>query len=305
MTLLLLNKTRSSVDFIISRFSRLYPAYWTALIFSYMFVWFFAPSEMILPSSPSLSDFFFNFTLLQGWFNVQYVVGAHWTLSLEITFYAIMFLLLITGTIKKHIDLFCMMWLLIEVIAKYLEVNGVSLNAIANNHLLLNFAHVFIVGMMFYQMWSRGQSLLRYLIIGGCIATQLFIFDTSLDKIVGGVYIHHGSDAPILCGLALLFTLFINNKLTFIINKPLVFLGTISYCLYLIHEYIGYVVIYVLETHYRLHSLFAILTAITLSVSLAILMTFYIELPALRFIRNQKRKVFPNLFNKIVSYTTS
>jgi peptidoglycan/LPS O-acetylase OafA/YrhL len=88
----------------------------------------------------------------------------------------------------------------------------------------------------------------------------------------------------------MIFYLFVTDRLSYIKLNPLIFLGTISYCLYLIHQNIGYVIIRSLY-EYNVNPVFSIFVALGLSLALAVLMTFYIERPARVFLKNNYMKI--------------
>jgi peptidoglycan/LPS O-acetylase OafA/YrhL len=79
----------------------------------------------------------------------------------------------------------------------------------------------------------------------------------------------------------ILFLLFIKNKLNFIANKKTIFLGKISFALYLIHQFVSlkYLIPYTseyLKLNFWFSSLFIVLPIVII---LATLITFYIEIP--------------------------
>ena len=76
-----------------------------------------------------------------------------------------------------------------------------------------------------------------------------------------------------------IFILFLNNKLTFLNNKILIFLGSISYSFYLIHQEVGYILInklYILMNSVILSIIFAL----SITIIIAYLMYQYIEKPS-------------------------
>ena len=84
-----LEKTAKPFDFIVSRFSRLYPAYWAVILFNLI---------LISPIDPR--QFILNATMLSPWLHSKYVCGAFWTLSVELAFYICILFLFITRTLK-------------------------------------------------------------------------------------------------------------------------------------------------------------------------------------------------------------
>ena len=83
--------------------------------------------------------------------------------------------------------------------------------------------------------------------------------------------------------------LFVYGKLSFIIHKPLLFLGQISYPLYLIHENVGVGIIYWLKKVSNFQLFFLPITLIFV-ILISYLISTFIERPALRFIRNKMLK---------------
>lgn len=82
-----------SSDFAISRVTRLYPAYWVALILSLV-----VSLAFTVPHEPmTWTDRLLNFSMVQRWFLVPNLDGVYWTLAIEMQFYVMVFgLLLLT-----------------------------------------------------------------------------------------------------------------------------------------------------------------------------------------------------------------
>ena len=81
--------TKPISTFLVRRFSRLYPTYWIAVIFS---------AFMVSPS-PSLQQILYNLSMFQKAFGVIDVSGVFWTLFLEIIFYGLVVCLLMVGSV--------------------------------------------------------------------------------------------------------------------------------------------------------------------------------------------------------------
>jgi peptidoglycan/LPS O-acetylase OafA/YrhL len=134
------------------------------------------------------------------------------------------------------------------------------------------YANLFIVGMMFYKIQKEGFSPKRYAIITFCILVYRLQ--------------HFWWETLILILFILLFHFMLRGSLAFINQKPLIFMGTISYTLYLVHQNIGYIII---RTLYKLgiNPNTSIFIAIAFSLLLASTITFLIEQPMLRLIKEQ------------------
>jgi peptidoglycan/LPS O-acetylase OafA/YrhL len=91
-----------------------------------------------------------------------------------------------------------------------------------------------------------------------------------------------------------LFYLFVGGRLSWIAVRPLVYLGTISYSLYLIHGCIGSACIPRLPGLWRWPAL-TMAVPLLLSLVAAAMITHGIEQPALRLIRNRYKSWRPQL----------
>src|SRR5438874_397792 len=77
-------------DFVWARFSRLYPAYWAAVVLTFTVL-----SVFPLPGrQPGLARGIVNLTMLQGFVGVGHVDSVYWTLQVELRFYGVILTLL-------------------------------------------------------------------------------------------------------------------------------------------------------------------------------------------------------------------
>ena len=260
-----------NLDFVVGRFSRLYPAYWTAVLLTFTVVRLAGlPGKQI-----SFGSVLLNLTMFQQFLHVSHVDGVYWTLELELSFYIIMFTLHKLRLLKS-INSVAIGWLLLMVIAAVLEKHAfLAVSPNIKTFLLLNYANVFITGIMLYKIYEEGASIKRYAIIIACVLVY------KID--------HSWSDIVVFAAFVLVFRLISLGRFKFIRVKPLIFLGTISYTLYLVHQNIGYVVIRMLYK-YEINPNVSILVAIATSITLASVITFLVEKPTLRLIRSQYRK---------------
>ncbi len=266
MTLL---KTRTGLDFIVSRFSRIFPVFWVAVLLTQTVVWL----NPLPIYTVSWRDAVINLTMLAGPLGFRWVDNVYWTLVIELMFYVIMLLLFLVGMLR-HIEKIVLPWLILEISADVASrwMHHPIPQAIAVLF-LLKYAHLFLAGILFYLIRFEGVTLSRQLLLGGCLATQFII-----KGLWGGLY-----------GV-LFFTLFYLlalNRLSWIAARPLVFLGGISYSLYLVHQNIGFVIMRTLSGEHRI---FQITVALVVALMLATLLTYLIEQPALRVIRSIYKK---------------
>lgn len=264
-----LDKTKNAKDFLVSRFSRLYPAYWASIIITVT-----VTTLLEVPFQEgifSVKQVIVNFTMFQFWFKIKDVDGAYWTLAIELTFYIIMLLVFLFKKLN-YIIWICLIWLVLSVCFAAFEIPlGNYIKAI----LILRFAPLFVGGIVFYLLKNKPMDIFLHILILLSLCTEYYLL-YQLD-----------SDGLVYCIISffyVIFYLFIYDKLGFISNKFLVFLGSISYSLYLIHENIGFGIIYWLKKIADIQ-LFYLPISIVLVISLASFITFYIERPALKWIR--------------------
>ena len=92
-----LHKTDRPLDFLVSRFSRLYPAYWFAIILTYTAVNIFGLPDRQVDINVALA----NSLMFHEYLNVSHVDGVYWTLTVEITFYLLIFLICLIFKFKR------------------------------------------------------------------------------------------------------------------------------------------------------------------------------------------------------------
>lgn len=267
---LTLNRTEKYQDFLVSRFSRLFPVYWFAVIFTYGVVSIFGlPGE-----ERTFTEFLINFTMIQEFFGVKDVDGVYWTLRYELIFYCIMLAIFLTGKIK-NIEIICAAWLSLQFGAYAIEHFTGYFPWKVKQFLLLEYCNLFIAGCVFNRIFADGFNWQRILLLLAALAAQYLVRDPLSTIAVGTFFV--------------LFSLFCAGKLHFISFRPLIYLGTISYSLYLIHQNVSYVIFRELyELHVPQLAIFAISFCVVVAV--AHFMTYYVERPALQLIRRMYRK---------------
>jgi len=134
----------------------------------------------------------------------------------------------------------------------------------------MGYIPLFAAGICFYKFWKGIEHKLTWLLL---IVSLIALYtEYSADKFLIFVVYY------------VLFYLVIYQKIKILASKPLVFLGVISYALYLIHQNIGYIII---NEGYSmgLHPIVSLIIAFSVSIILATLLTKYIEKPSLIFLK--------------------
>jgi peptidoglycan/LPS O-acetylase OafA/YrhL len=262
-------------SFGIFRFARLYPAYWVAVIATFVVLSIFD----LWPHSPvSTGDAALNLTMLQEFFGRPNVDGAYWTLRVEMLFYALIWLAL-TLRVLRHVEWIVAMmlgvtagWVVLDRAGAFdanraTEVIGTMLhNAIALGHLPF-----FIAGMVLCRCWRDGVTPARIALIVASIV---------ITAAVSGVLV-----AEVQAVFVVATALAAYGALPLLRSRLFSFFGWVSYSLYLLHQYIGYVVIHQLEAR-GISATVAIVIAGIVVLVLATALSRWIEYPGQQAIRS-------------------
>lgn len=252
-----INRMKDIKAFAISRFSRLYPAFWVALFLSFIFTQFLGPSDRAV----GFKTFFLNFSMIQEYLGFAHVDNVYWTLSIELAFYFWMGVLLFTRQVR-NIHYF----LIVAVIASF-WVN--DLPNIIRQLFIIKYISLFAAGISFYQLSSKSGSKTTYLVL---VLSLVSIFLN-----------YHLINAFIISIFYAVFWL-MSGKDDYSPNRVLVYLGSISYSLYLVHQNIGYGIIQQ-SYSYGVPPYISIALALAFSLLLAHLITSFVEKPSLKFLR--------------------
>lgn len=258
------NNLKSSRDFLISRFARLYPAYWTAIIITFLIV-----TLLGLPGREvSIGKFLGNFLMFHGYFNIPDVDGVYWTLKIELTFYLWILVLFFLNLIQ-HINFF-ILGTLIFILAIY-SFPLFEIPKIVEELLFMKWFAFFSIGISLFQIINRKLSLILYI--------NLFL------ALLNTIFIHSLKNFFIYCLITSILFLAIKGYKKFLKHRVFLFFGSISYVLYLLHQNIGYVLINY-GYKYQIHPLFSIIIALTVSLCLSYFIHTLIERPVGKKIKN-------------------
>lgn len=268
-----LERTHRGLDFAVSRLSRLYPAYWAAMLMTTMAVYFSGIPQLQV----TIKDFFGNLIMLPIGFEM--VDTVYWTLIVELFFYFVM-LLLFYGRLLNNIKTVLLVWVVMSILFPLLERQYELTRFIIYRKFqaifIFDYVQLFGLGIILYLRRKSGRfNKLDFAIITICLLKQ-FLVDT---YVVG----------LLILSFVIYIYLLVINRLTRLNIKPLIFLGTISYPLYLIHRKIGFALIWHLQNS-GLNIHLAILVTTICILVLATILTFAIEQPVMKGIRRWWRE---------------
>jgi len=224
---------KSPQDFLVSRISRLYPAYWLTVILSFIVVYFVDPAGVNAPK-PTFQLLVYNLTMLQNFFGKESINPVFWTLTFEISFY---FLILIIAGLRlwKNLLLIVAAWLLYSLIA------GLHSADTPFAYLLIpKYSCCFIAGMLFYMIRINYTNRWKiYTLLLACFI--LNVRNDLLIRVEVGNLSHNpsGIKGPVMLVAVTAFYLFFflssNGRLSRLNFKLFSQLGALTYPLYLLH----------------------------------------------------------------------
>lgn len=273
-----LDRSRSLFDFAVGRLSRLYPAFWVAVFVTYGVVKLCGlPGQEV-----SVHDALLNLTMLPRLYRVEFVDGVYWSLEPELYFYLCMAALFLLGCLR-HVRPMLALWLLAAAFA-HLVLGHLPETAMLY-HLVgklkaatnLEYIHLFAIGMIFYDVHRR---------TGTWTKGHLALLAASLGLEFWFAKIPEACVTTALAGLLFLAT---TGRMPFLNWRPLLWLGFISYPLYLTHQEIGYILLAKLDAS-GWNPYFATAAATVLSLGIAALISYGIEHPVMRAIRDAVKK---------------
>lgn len=221
-------------DFVSSRISRLYPAYWVCVLLTAAVLlidgarWFRA------------SDVLVNLTMLQEAFGIQHIDGVYWTLWVEMRFYALIAVFILVGMTERRIIAFAVAWPLLGAIAEKTHLDFLAYV------LVWQHAALFAGGMLLYLISRQGHSVLRWLALG---FVTLMSFATSVPEAAERILGTTGAGVPSAAAILAVVLSFLAvaavtiTPLRRVSWRWLTIAGALTYPLYLVHEQIGWVVI--------------------------------------------------------------
>ncbi len=236
-------------EFVASRASRLYPAFWVAVTLT-------ALVEILMQDSRftvTLGQYLANMTMLSQFTKYEFIDGAYWSLAVEIQFYVMVYITIKLGLIKKP-ELLLVAWMLVATVYAIHTIH------IANIILAAKYASLFTAGIIYYLVHQSGWNTRRALLL--------------LWSYVITIKVHGGNQvdlAIILSTFYAVFYLISAGKLSVRRNVFVVWAGLLTYPLYVLHQNIGYLLI---ESgalrHIDLHVRVLIVVALIILVAVAI-----------------------------------
>jgi peptidoglycan/LPS O-acetylase OafA/YrhL len=266
-------KGQAAGRFVASRISRLFPAFWVAIIITSAVIYFVDAHEYLLKWWQVLM----NFTMMNHLFGIPAVDGSYWSLYVELHFYFLIWLLILFGQQQREL-FWITLWLLIVAAWQCYPVWKVEL------FLAARYAPFFVAGALICRIRTDGLSWKLSIL-------YFLAWILSLNIMVGvspAVSLESGESRVIIAALITFqFILMAGVGLGFFssIKGPVVaILGALTYPLYLLHEVVGWVVLSRLPP--KLHGLYGVMMVACLMILVAWMINYLVERPVGPWLRS-------------------
>lgn len=272
-----IERTANLKRFGIHRLARIYPAYLACAVLSFITI---RLAHFNVPGLTPLA-IAWNATMLTGLTGTQAIDPSYWTLSYEIVFYvsAAVAWSWLAGA-KRRMELPCLAWLAVSLIGHWVAW-------VPQHHRLMvvlnvEYANLFVLGMMLYYLSQGSRTRLTRPTLLGALLMALFPPEYNSGHLPQPIYI------ALVLGICGAIWVVARTGGNFLDIRPLVFLGDLSYSLYLIHQMVGFALIGML-LRAGLGTNAAILLTIFAVVGLAYCLRRLVERPAERWIKDLAR----------------
>ena len=267
---------RSIKDFAFARAIRIFPSYWAVILLN-VFLLSYLP---LFHWQLSAGEIWANLSTMPRLFGYENFEPVTWTLQIEMLFYATLVIMMMCGAFKNMLkSLMIMVTTCLVFCLSASAINSAFPNSflsrplwIIENVCYMRNMPLFAMGMLLNEIKNkRGNIKLN---IAGIIYFGVVFQAIDLRD-------HNPAATALLFGL---LTACAWGKVPPLRFKPLLFISTISYTLYLFHNNIGSMLIYSLE-EMGTGPLAAVIIATVLSIAVGTATTIWFEQPLTKFLR--------------------
>lgn len=264
--------------FIAHRFIRLFPTFWLSVILTYSVVSMFGlPGREV-----GILYMLLNLPMVSLSFGIPSVDGVYWSLTYELMFY------LWIGIILKFrrlgvLDVIIFIYLLLAVFISGSDLSHTFLGKTISHILIFDYGPLFASGILLYFLYNKRNVLKNLLSLVLAFSLSLLNEPTA-----------YGMGVVFFIYVLFIVMVFIGSASTYWVG--FLFMGEISYALYLVHQNIGYVIMR------HLHGIGvgywdSVFVAITVSVLLAASITYFYEKRIVSYLK-KRWKILSNRFTK-------
>ena len=266
--LMTLDKVHSIADFAFFRFVRLYPTLWICALLTFLTVFIFGlPGREV-----GLKSALMNVTMIPYFLGFKFIDPVYWSLEVEFFFYLVMGLIVGSG-LRRYLVAILTTLVIVNIGLLCLPGPVTDLPRLVKALRLLlsmRYLNLFLFGVVCYEM-TRAKRSWQFPVLGVCLLTPL---------------LEHGIlHFVIVSSLGFIFWLATQREVAILRIRVLLFLGFVSYPLYMLHQNIGFVIIRQGYAYGLAPSVSLFITA-TIVMLLAVAVSYTIEHPANQSLRN-------------------
>jgi peptidoglycan/LPS O-acetylase OafA/YrhL len=226
--ILMTAQSRTGIEFINSRIARLYPSFWICVLLSSLAL------AVLAHRPPSLQMIATNLTMQPHAFDQPYIDQVYWTLVVEMKFYALMWLLIVTRQMKR-VEFFLTLWLALGALAAFVELPGWL-----DSLLIPTWASLFSAGCFLYLIRSRGATRRRLITLAVSVALSMYYVAQLVSAYTDTVTLEMQLITAAIClAMSVVFLLLALRKWSMPRSRLWLWLGCLTYPLYLTHAQAG------------------------------------------------------------------
>jgi peptidoglycan/LPS O-acetylase OafA/YrhL len=221
---------RTPSAFVKARIVRLYPEFWLCVLVSAFVFSVVEPGQF---ASPAIFEVLANLSMVPGYLGSRFVDDVYWTLAVEIKFYALVWLLMITRQFQ-HVELWLLGWIALVGLGSVMEIGSI-LRSLA----IFPYGALFAAGGLFFLVFQHGWTLPRFLGVFVALVASAY---HAMRGMEGFVPAEDVSPLSVMVTSVLMVAMF--GAVAFAVQaRPaarhaslLAFAGSLTYPLYLLHN---------------------------------------------------------------------
>ena len=228
--------------FVISRITRLYPAFWASCTLTAVVILVANDHRF----SVNLFQWLVNMTMMSGFAGIRSIDGVYWSLFVELKFYLLVVALIHFNKLR-FIENYLFGWLVVSMLLLVKPLPYLYALFIPQH------APYFVSGAIFYLIYRDGWRRKYTLLLAASFFMSLYVSWRECEQLKeyfsGVVFNNH----IVMSVVSLFFAVFVlvTQKITQKVVRPwFVIFGALTYPLYLVHQNIGYVILNKIPTEY-------------------------------------------------------
>lgn len=226
------SENRSVKQFLIARFNRIVPLF----IICAVIIFLFSISLPMINIKERAVSLLYSLSFFPGLFGKEYFSAVYWTITIEVTFYLLVALLMTLNIWNKNRILICFVWIFISYANEFFFENH-----LLSSLLITQYAGHFIIGIVLFEIRS---SLIRPVHLLTILLASVLVYNNMVrhQLWIDGFNVHFDHASLLLTCFFLIALVWISSNISTLGNYyPAVrVLGAMTYPLYLIHADLGF-----------------------------------------------------------------